>query len=130
MRNGQHTSLLHGLHEPLPEGRAECASAAIRWTNKPALYLLTVLSDWYLVGRVFYAGGDLAEYIGLDQVSKSPIVIREFLPDTLCTRGDAGSCRFSADARTPSPIISASPSHARALPGCGSAVRHSAVRHF
>ena len=73
-----------GCMNPLPEGRAECGICGYPVDKQnPPLYLPvgTVLSDRYLVGRVLDAGGDLAEYIGLDQVSKSPIVIREFLPE-------------------------------------------------
>lgn len=86
--------------------------------QNPPLYLPagTVLSDRYLVGRVLYAGGDLAEYIGLDQVSKSPIVIREFLPDTLCTRGDAGELQILGGCEnTFADYLGKFRSHARAL---------------
>ena len=104
---------------PLPEGRAECGICGYPVDKQnPPLYLPagTVLSDRYLVGRVLYAGGDLAEYIGLDQVSKSPIVIREFLPDTLCTRGDAGELQILGGCEnTFADYLGKFRSHARAL---------------
>lgn len=42
--------------------------------QNPPLYLPagTVLSDRYLVGRVLYAGGDLAEYIGWTRCPSRP----------------------------------------------------------
>ena len=108
-----------GCMNPLPEGRAECGICGYPVDKQnPPLYLPagTVLSDRYLVGRVLYAGGDLAEYIGLDQVSKSPIVIREFLPDTLCTRGDAGELQILGGCEnTFADYLGKFRSHARAL---------------
>ena len=108
-----------GCMNPLPEGRAECGICGYPVDKQnPPLYLPagTVLSDRYLVGRVLYAGGDLAEYIGLDQVSKSPIVIREFLPDTLCTRGDAGELQILGGCEnTVADYLGKFRSHARAL---------------
>lgn len=85
--------LCMGCMNPLPEGRKECGICGYPADGEnPPLYLPvgTVLSERYLVGRVLSAGGDLACYIGYDQVSKAPILIREFLPDTLCTRGEDG----------------------------------------
>ena len=111
-----------GCMNPLPEGRAECGICGYPVDKQnPPLYLPagTVLSDRYLVGRVLYAGGDLAEYIGLDQVSKSPIVIREFLPDTLCTRGDAGELQILGGCEnTFADYLGKFRSHARALVPC------------
>ena len=108
-----------GCMNPLPEGRAECGICGYPVDKQnPPLYLPagTVLSDRYLVGRVLYAGGDLAEYIGLDQVSKSPIVIREFLPATLCTRGDAGELQILGGCEnTFADYLGKFRSHARAL---------------
>ncbi len=86
-----------GCMNPLPEGRTACGICGYPvGKQNPPLYLPTgtVLSDRYLVGRLLEAGGDAAIYIGLDQVSKSPILIREFLPDTLCTRDENGELQI------------------------------------
>ena len=53
----------------------------------------SILSDRYLVGQALDNSGDAAVYIGFDQVQKTPIVIREFLPDTLCEREENGEIR-------------------------------------
>ena len=85
--------LCMGCMNPLPDGRDSCGICGFpAGGQNPPLYLpiRTVLSDRYLVGRLLSAGGDVAEYIGYDQVAKAPIQIREFLPDTLCTRGENG----------------------------------------
>ena len=85
------THLCMGCMNPLPEGRDECGICGYPvGKQNPPLYLPTgtVLSERYLVGRLLSTGGDAACYIGFDQVAKSTILIREFLPDTLCTRGE------------------------------------------
>ena len=85
------THLCMGCMNPLPEGRDECGICGYpTGKQNPPLYLPTgtVLSERYLVGRLLSTGGDAACYIGFDQVAKSTILIREFLPDTLCTRGE------------------------------------------
>lgn len=80
-----------GCMNPLPEGRTECGICGYPANGEnPPLYLPvgTVLSERYLVGRVVEAGGDAAVYVGYDKVLKSAILIREFLPDTLCGRAE------------------------------------------
>lgn len=82
-----------GCMNPLPQGRAACGICGYPADGQnPPLYLPvgSVLSERYLVGRMLSAGGDAAQYIGLDQVSKSPILIWEFFPETLCSRGENG----------------------------------------
>jgi flagellar basal body-associated protein FliL len=82
-----------GCMNPLPDGRDVCGICGYPADGEnPPLYLPveSLLSDRYLVGRVLESDGDAAVYIGYDQVLKSPILIREFLPDTLCTRGENG----------------------------------------
>ena len=85
-----------GCMHPLPEGRSECGICGYpAGGDNAALYLSvrTVLSDRYIVGKMLQADGDSAVYMGYDQVLKSPIFIREFLPDTLCEREKNGSLR-------------------------------------
>ena len=89
-------NLCMGCMNPLPDGREECGICGYPVNgDNPALYLRvrTVLSDRYLVGRVLENSGDAAIYIGFDQVQKAPIIIREFLPDTLCEREENGEIR-------------------------------------
>ncbi len=53
---------------------------------KPYLAPETVLDDRYLVGKLLSYNGEGASYIGYDMVTNEKIVVREYLPDTLCTR--------------------------------------------
>lgn len=89
-------NLCMGCMNPLPEGRAECEICGYPVNgDNPAPYLpvRTLLSDRYLVGRALDNTGDAAVYIGFDQVLKTPIIIREFLPDTLCEREENNELR-------------------------------------
>lgn len=127
--------LCMGCMNPLPDGRDSCGICGFpAGGQNPPLYLpiRTVLSDRYLVGRLLSAGGDVAEYIGYDQVAKALIQIREFLPDTLCTRGEngeiavLGGCEntfadYLEKFRNPC---------ARTGPDAGSALHHPLVRYF
>lgn len=51
-------------------------------------YLLprTFLNERYIVGKLLSYNGEGAVYIGFDTVTKSKVTVKEFMPDTLCTR--------------------------------------------
>lgn len=51
-------------------------------------YLLprTFLNERYIVGKLLSYNGEGAVYIGFDTVAKSKVTVKEFMPDTLCTR--------------------------------------------
>ncbi len=46
----------------------------------------TILNDRYIVGKLLRYNGEGAEYIGFDTVTMSKVTIREYMPDTLCSR--------------------------------------------
>ncbi len=46
----------------------------------------TVLNDRYIVGRLLSYNGEGAVYIGYDKIAGAKVTIKEFMPDTLCTR--------------------------------------------
>ena len=46
------------------------------------------LEDRYLVGKLLNSNGEGATYLGWDNVMQSPVMIREFLPTNLVTRGE------------------------------------------
>ncbi len=46
----------------------------------------TLLNERYIVGKVISYNGEGATYIGYDTATCTKITIREFMPDTLCTR--------------------------------------------
>lgn len=58
--------------------------------NSPSLpaYLPpeTFLNDRYIVGRLLRFNGEGADYIGYDTVTSSKVLIREYMPDMLCSR--------------------------------------------
>lgn len=111
--------LCMGCMNPLPEGREECGICGYPVNGEnPDLYLPvhTLLSDRYVVGRVLEAGGDAALYMGYDQVLKAPILVREFLPDTLCERGEDDAIRvISGCEHTFQDYLERFRNHARAL---------------
>jgi serine/threonine protein kinase len=86
-------NLCMGCMNPLPEGREECGICGYSAKgDNESLYLSvgTILSERYLVGKLLEHVGDAAVYIGYDRVLKNPILIREFLPDTLAERKKSG----------------------------------------
>ena len=52
----------------------------------PYLPLRTVLAEKYVIGKMLSINGEGVTYIGYDTVLDSPVTIREYLPNTLCTR--------------------------------------------
>lgn len=46
----------------------------------------TFLNDRYIVGKLLRYTGEGADYIGYDTVTSSKVTIREYMPDTLCSR--------------------------------------------
>lgn len=55
----------------------------------PFLPHKTIVGGHYLIGNVTEANGDGVTYMAYDTERKTPVTIREFLPDTLITRTDA-----------------------------------------
>ncbi len=51
----------------------------------------TFLNDRYVVGKLLRYNGESAEYIGFDTVTSSKVTIREYMPDTLCSRVKDGT---------------------------------------
>ena len=46
----------------------------------------TILNDRYIVGRLLSYNGEGAVYIGYDKAAGTKVTVKEFMPDTLCTR--------------------------------------------
>ncbi|MCC8043815.1 MAG: PASTA domain-containing protein [Oscillospiraceae bacterium] len=44
------------------------------------------LNNRYILGKLLHYNGESAEYIGFDTVTHSKVIIKEYMPDTLCTR--------------------------------------------
>lgn len=56
----------------------------------------TVLDNRYIVGKMLSYNGEGASYICYDTVAKEKVVIREYMPDTLCER-EKGSQKIIVD---------------------------------
>lgn len=50
------------------------------------LALGTVLNDRYIAGKLLSYNGEGATYIGFDKVTGTKVTIKEYMPDTLCSR--------------------------------------------
>ncbi len=46
----------------------------------------TIINNRYIVGKLLRYNGEGATYIGYDNVTNKKVEVREFFPDTLCTR--------------------------------------------
>ncbi len=46
----------------------------------------TILNDRYIVGKLLSYNGEGATYIGFDKVTSAKVTIKEYMPDTLCSR--------------------------------------------
>lgn len=86
-------NLCLGCMEPL-EGGGVCPLCGYA-PDSPSLssYLQPgiTLNDRYLIGKLLSYNGEGATYIGFDTVTSSKVTIREYMPDTLCSRtSDSG----------------------------------------
>lgn len=82
------TNLCMGcMNEKDYEGPCKVCGAS---ENDPCFpsYLLpkTYLNERYIVGKLQSYNGEGAMYIGFDTVTSTKVTIKEFMPDTLCTR--------------------------------------------
>lgn len=75
-----------------PKVLDENGCCAICGYNENAPYLPsylapgTVLSDRYFVGKLRSYNGESADYIGFDAIKQTRVIIKEYMPDTLCSR--------------------------------------------
>ncbi|MCD7726985.1 MAG: PASTA domain-containing protein [Ruminococcus sp.] len=51
----------------------------------------TVLDERYLIGKVLSYNGEGASYIGYDMFREEKVVVREYMPESLCTRSAEGT---------------------------------------
>ena len=73
----------------LPEKSAECPECG--WIDTGvhlASYLFprTLLSERYLVGKLTSYNGESAVYVGFDTLTEKKVTIKEYMPDSLCSR--------------------------------------------
>lgn len=83
-------NLCYGCMEPKDcDENGVCRNCGFN-ENAPSLpsYLApgVMLRDRYVVGKLLSYNGESANYIGFDTITQSKVVIKEYMPDTLCER--------------------------------------------
>lgn len=82
-------NLCYGCMMPLEEGNEICPECGYH-VNAPHLpsYLApgSMLNDRYIVGKLKSYNGESANYIAFDTITETKVVIKEYMPDSLCTR--------------------------------------------
>lgn len=51
----------------------------------------TVLNDRYLIGKLRSYNGESADYMGFDTITQTKVIIKEYMPDALCSRDKSSS---------------------------------------
>ncbi|MGN0602755.1 MAG: PASTA domain-containing protein [Oscillospiraceae bacterium] len=75
-----------------PKDNVEDGICKICGYNENAPYLPSYLApgvmlrDRYVVGKLLSYNGESANYIGFDTITQNKVVIKEYMPDTLCER--------------------------------------------
>ncbi|MBQ5329687.1 MAG: PASTA domain-containing protein [Oscillospiraceae bacterium] len=85
--------LCMGCMRPAEAGTEVCPRCSFRaGTPNAAAYLPTgtVIGSRYIVGKMLRFNGESAEYIGYDRKNEQRVVVREYMPDTLCSRSKNG----------------------------------------
>ncbi len=80
--------------EPIDENAEVCPECGYHMgaPHLPA-YLKpgTMLNERYMVGKLLTYNGESASYIAFDTITESKVMIREYMPDSLCTREKGSS---------------------------------------
>lgn len=92
--NMERLNLCYGCMNHLDEDTLVCPNCGYR-SDAPHLpsYLEPgiMLNDRYVVGKLMSYNGESAEYIGFDTITDSKVVIKEYMPDSLCVREKGSS---------------------------------------
>ncbi|MCM1578413.1 MAG: PASTA domain-containing protein [Ruminococcus sp.] len=83
-------NLCLGCMEPLESGGVCPLCGYAPGTPSLSSYLKpgVTLNDRYLIGKLLSYNGEGATYIGFDTVTSSKVTVKEYMPDTLCSRTD------------------------------------------
>ncbi|MDY2847683.1 MAG: protein kinase, partial [Oscillospiraceae bacterium] len=81
-------NLCPGCMEPKSEGAVCPVCGYSAGTPYDTAYLApgTALNGRYLAGKLLHRNGESAVYIGYDSVNGTKVLIKEYMPDTLCKR--------------------------------------------
>jgi len=76
----------------MSEKQADGTCANCGWVDKgvylaPYLYPTTYLANRYIVGKLISYNGEGAVYMGYDTAGGIKVIIKEYMPDALCSRG-------------------------------------------
>ncbi|MBQ8786873.1 MAG: PASTA domain-containing protein [Oscillospiraceae bacterium] len=87
-------NLCYGCMNPLEEGMEICPECGYH-VGAPHLpsYLApgVTLNDRYIIGKLKSYNGESAEYIAFDTITETKVTVKEYMPDTLCSREKGSS---------------------------------------
>ena len=82
-------NLCYGCMNPLEDGIEICPECGYH-LGAPHLpsYLApgVTLNDRYIIGKLKSYNGESADYIAFDTITETKVIVKEYMPDTLCTR--------------------------------------------
>ncbi len=84
----EHKTLCMGCMEPLDEAGIcpHCGYDDSSPSNPSYLPPKTILDGRYIVGRLLSENGESGVYIGFDRSTEQKVLVREYMPDALCSR--------------------------------------------
>ncbi|MBQ8175487.1 MAG: PASTA domain-containing protein [Oscillospiraceae bacterium] len=87
-------NLCYGCMNPIEDGTEICPECGYH-LGAPHLpsYLAPgiTLNDRYVIGKLKSYNGESADYIAFDTITESKVIVKEYMPDTLCSREKGGS---------------------------------------
>ena len=87
-------NLCYGCMNPIDENTEVCPSCGYR-SDAPYLpsYLKPgiTLNDRYILGKLMSYNGESAVYIAFDTITETKVTIKEYMPDSLCSREKGSS---------------------------------------
>lgn len=87
-------NLCYGCMNPIEDGTEICPNCGYH-LGAPHLpsYLAPgiTLNDRYIVGKLKSYNGESADYIAFDTITESKVILKEYMPDTLCSREKGSS---------------------------------------
>lgn len=85
----EHIDICYGCMEPIAADAEVCPNCGYHM-NAPHLpsYLApgTILNERYMIGKLRSYNGESASYAAYDTITASKVIIKEYMPDSLCSR--------------------------------------------
>lgn len=93
--------LCMGCMSRMPSDTDKCPNCGYTNTEQNLPHQLksrTILNDRYIIGKVLNDNGESILYLAYDKVKEERVCIREFMPDTLCSRKpDSSEIKVNTD---------------------------------